>query len=80
LSNWALGNVVVIASIVQQHVQVAQRVAGERVPELFDEWPVEGADLGRGQEALNTSANRRRSSHEVASANFPSIVVAGSNG
>ena len=40
-------DVVAVAAVVHEDVQVAQRVGGEGLPEFFDQFAVEVADLGR---------------------------------
>ncbi len=44
----AFGDVVGVASVVKDDVEVALRVGGERLPEVFDEFAVEGPDFWGG--------------------------------
>ena len=46
------GDVVAVAAVVHDDVQVAQRVGGDGLPEVFDQLAVEVADLGRGKLGL----------------------------
>jgi hypothetical protein len=48
----AFGDVVAVAAVVEDDVQVAQRVGREGLPEIEDQFAVEVADFGRGEVGL----------------------------
>lgn len=58
-----LGDVMVVTSVMDVNVEVAQRVGGQRLPKVFDQFRIEFTDLLGGE--------RRIENQEVASAQIP---------
>jgi subtilisin family serine protease len=62
-----LADVMAVAAVVQQDVQIAQRVGRHGLPEIFDQFAVERADLRRGKLGLENQ--------EVAAAQIHATVT-----
>ena len=55
------GDVVAVAAVVHEHVQIAQRVGGDGLPKILDQFAVEVADLWDWESALETPRSSGRS-------------------